>query len=345
MFFLAGLIGMMAVGSLTVLVTGTNDDLEGLGEPDADRDTDADLPPEPMSMALAEAAMQQGAAGLQLFNPLPPMSAEPGLMIEAGDDDDDLLGSAADDFIDAGAGLDSVDGRAGDDLLWGGPDDDAILGGPDQDTLHGDTGNDAMRGDTGNDVLFGHSGGDSLWGDAGADTLWGGLGQDMLDGGSGNDALHGREDGDVLNGGAGDDSLFGGDGADSLTGAEDAERDFLNGGRGDDHILAGSQDIVTAGDGADAIYLPDASAWAAPTQLLDFDPQEDRLVVLLEADEAAEPDITFASDTGNDGMAELRVNGHLTALIPADMVPDVTDIMILSQADAALVFPTLMRSG
>lgn len=336
MFFLAGLIGMMAVGSLTVLVTGTQDDLE---EAETEQDEDSeDTPPEQMSMTLAESVLPNAAAGLQLFSPLPPMSAEPGLVIEAGDDDDDLLGDQGDDFLDGGAGDDRLDGQAGDDMLWGGPDDDALMGGADQDTLHGEAGHDQMRGDAGNDQMFGNAGDDSLWGDAGDDTLWGGLGADVLQGGSGDDALHGREGSDRLVGGTGADSLFGGDGNDILTGwDDDAERDYLNGGRGDDHILAGAKDIVTGGLGADSIYLPETLDTAA--QLLDFDSAEDRLVVLLDGPDAAQADITFAPGPDNSGLTELRVNGQPMALLPGDQVPSLDEVMILSQADAALVFP------
>ncbi len=105
--------------------------------------------------------------------------------IGAGDQptagDDVILGTAADDVIDAGAGNDVVCGLNGNDQLRGGIGNDILLGGRGNDRLNGSAGDDALFGGRGKDRLLGKSGEDRLFGNPGSDVLVGGSGTDKCD--------------------------------------------------------------------------------------------------------------------------------------------------------------------
>ena len=91
-----------------------------------------------------------------------------------------LVGTGADETINAGEGNDRVAGRAGNDTIDGEGGNDVIAGGD---------GNDLVRGSEGDDRLSGGAGNDTLEGGEGADTLWGGTGDDSLSGGEGADSF------------------------------------------------------------------------------------------------------------------------------------------------------------
>ncbi len=149
---------------------------------------------------------------------------------------DNLMGTAAADWMDGGAGNDRLYGRAGNDWLFGRAGND---------TLSGGTGNDDLSGGAGADTLIGGDGNDILVGDDGNDTLNGGAGNDILSGDEGSDTLHGDAGNDILTGGAGRDTLNGGAGNDIISGG--AGNDTLNGGAGDDVY------VFNRGDGEDTI--------------------------------------------------------------------------------------------
>jgi len=152
--------------------------------------------------------------------------------VDAGGDDDIVLGDAGKDTLNGGDGNDYLDGGVGDDKLWGdngndyldggdgndslrgGGQDDTLLGGGGSDQLQGGIGDDSLDGGTENDLLSGDDGNDTLLGGASDDELQGNAGNDSLDGGAGNDNLFGQEGDDTLDGGAGDDILQGGAGND-----------------------------------------------------------------------------------------------------------------------------------
>lgn len=96
--------------------------------------------------------------------------------------DDNILGDASNNLIDALAGNDTVNGNGGNDTLIGGLGNDVLLGAVGNDNLIGGEGNDVLGGDN-----FGGTGNDSLSGGAGDDKLNGGLGRDTLVGGAGSD--------------------------------------------------------------------------------------------------------------------------------------------------------------
>lgn len=82
-----------------------------------------------------------------------------------------LSGYNGDDLIRGQGGSDQLYGDRGRDVLFGGDQGDALYGGDDDDMLYGDAGNDSLFGDAGNDYVIGGAGNDWLVGGAGRDTF------------------------------------------------------------------------------------------------------------------------------------------------------------------------------
>lgn len=103
--------------------------------------------------------------------------------VNAGDDNDQVTGSSANDIIN---GEDSSENVGV-----------GLNGGPGNDTINGGAGiiGDIVNGDAGNDLLYG--------GTQGAETLSGGSGNDRLEGGDGNDVFNGGADLDRVTYGTG----------------------------------------------------------------------------------------------------------------------------------------------
>ena len=237
------------------------------------------------------------------------------------DEDVTLAGGAANDILTGEDGNDQISGDAGNDLLGGRAGDDVIDGGDGVDWMHGGEGADTMRGAEGTDDLHGEAGDDRLDGGDGNDSLSGDGGRDRLTAGAGDDGLVGGEGADVLRGGTGDDALqgglghdraMGGDGSDVVdgndgndvlwgdrAGQDDGAVDFLNGGNGDDDLHAGSGDYANGGAGADRFVVDDIAAGDPVAQIVDFDRQEDALVLLYDAAHHADPAVSIVTEAGS----------------------------------------------
>ncbi|MGD1881494.1 MAG: hypothetical protein ACFB11_04100 [Paracoccaceae bacterium] len=190
-----------------------------------------------------------------------------------------ILGTAANDTMEATTFADNINGLGGADTINGMDGSDTISGGAGNDHLTGGSSNadlrDLIRGGDGNDVINGGFGNDELRGDAGNDTIEGGFGVDTVIGGTGND---------VLTGSAYSDLIFGGDGS-----------DFINGGFGFDR--------VNGGNGADRFYHAGAVGHAADW-IQDFDPTEGDVLRYGGAAGANDFQVNFA-DTENAGSADI----------------------------------------
>lgn len=103
--------------------------------------------------------------------------------------DDLVVGDAADNWFDLGAGNDIAFGDAGADTLLGGSGLDQLSGGDGDDWLDGGSESDQIDAGPGNDRVLGG---------AGDDTLAGGDGDDRIDPGSGNDRVSFGAGADVL---------------------------------------------------------------------------------------------------------------------------------------------------
>ncbi|MEC3863345.1 calcium-binding protein [Mesobacterium sp. TK19101] len=330
MLWLTGLMGMMVLGSFAAVVLPVPEVEEDEAETDMAEDGGQALAQDPdIPFALPSIFSHDGP-----INADPVRPADPALSL--------LSGGEGVDFLQGGNGQDMLLGQSGGDELRGGDGDDSLWGGDGDDTLHGEAEDDALWGDTGDDSLLGHDGDDGLDGGDGQDTLWGGLGDDTLTGGSGDDALHGREGADVMDGGAGADTLFGGDGDDLLLGRllgdQGGDVDFLNGGDGADTLVAGAGDILTGGDGTDEFVVgewgddPDDDT---PAQFTDFDPDEDRMVVVYDDSTDAEPEVDLRPNAEDPALVDLVVNGAVLSTLAQADAPSLDSIVLLGQSSAA----------
>jgi Ca2+-binding RTX toxin-like protein len=321
MFWLAGLLGLMAVGSVIFL---ENED--GI---DTDDEYGDDLLPDPDT--------GNHGAGFVHIAPVPviadidPTDLADDLILPGTDLAETLTGGAGDDQIGGYDGDDLVLGAGGDDDLHGDGGDDTLAGGDGKDTLHGEDGDDDLDGDADDDRLFGHMGDDTLAGGDGDDTLHGGQGRDSLAGGDGDDAVHGNDGDDSLTGGDGADTLFGSFGDDTLSGMDDDDTDYLNGGDGNDWLLAGGGDIVTGGAGADNIVLGDWLAGADAVDLIDFDPTEDQLVVLWDLTGDPDPQIEIRTDADNPTLSHIVLDGVEIASVNTPDGLTAADILLVER--------------
>jgi Ca2+-binding RTX toxin-like protein len=185
----------------------------------------------------------------------------------------EIIGTAASDVLNGGAGDDKISGLAGNDTLNGGAGVDELDGGAGNDRMAGGASDDIYIVDSANDVVVeaANQGFDSVLssvdhtlaanvedlaflgvgnlsgvGNALRNKMTGNLGQNHLDGGAGNDELFGVDGDDLLIGGTGNDHHDGGSGDDTM-----------QGGLGNDSYIvrsAGDQVIEAAGQGTDLIF-------------------------------------------------------------------------------------------
>jgi hypothetical protein len=189
-------------------------------------------------------------------------------VIAAGAGPDTIRASLGDDRVCAGGGNDTVYGAAGDDRIDGGIGDDVVFGLAGNDAVSGGLGDDELTGGLGDDRLFGHAeavalsnaaedGNDRMNGDGGDDELHGGGGDDRLTGDAptdvaGSDDLRGDGGNDTLAGSRGNDALDGGFGEDALDGGGGEDR--LSGGFGNDGLRGGTEsDVLGGGAGRDRL--------------------------------------------------------------------------------------------
>ncbi len=299
MLFIAGLMGLFAVGTAAMLDFDDNDD-------DTEESNSGDL---------TENDTETGHAVTGLDALTAPEASDSFDGQTGTPADDEIVSREGTDWIAAYDGDDVVSGNDGQEALNGYGGDDTISGGAGDDTLIGEDGDDTLSGDSGHDHLTGGEGNDSLSGGVEDDTLIGSGGDDTLAGGSGNDALSGGLGNDHLSGGAGADTLFGGHGNDVIDGMggedDSPEMDFLNGGDGDDTIFAGFGDIVTTGQGQDDVVLSSDGTDAPPVEIMDFDPDQDRLILYWDSATLGAPILSFEIDDTGDGV--LLANGSVVA--------------------------------
>jgi Ca2+-binding RTX toxin-like protein len=108
------------------------------------------------------------------------------------------------------------------------------------------------------------------------------------------DFMTGGDDADWINGAAGDDTIDGGAGA-----------DMIFGGAGDDALLLGAGDHATGDAGADAYTLNDYRAGDLPAVIADYAPDEDRIVLIYDADLHPEPIVQTEAIEGTQDVSVL----------------------------------------
>ena len=156
------------------------------------------------------------------------------------------------------------------DVILGVAAEDVIIGGGGNDTIYGGADDDSIEGD-GTQPAGGVSayGNDAIFADSGNDPVSGGGGADTIDGGTGNDSLSGDKGDDSISGGTGDDTLFGGNGSDTLNG--DDGDDVINGESGDDIITVGVGDVADGGCAADTFNLDFAQTSTSASSTVTID--------------------------------------------------------------------------
>ncbi|MGR3678803.1 MAG: calcium-binding protein [Paracoccaceae bacterium] len=331
MLWLAGLLGLMAVGgaAMSDIVLDNTDD-------ETDADSGSDMKRNAVEDAEPEATMGDLLSGLTVDTVT---GTNHGDVLSGKDTDSNIHGDGGDDQINGYGGDDTLTGGDGDDVLTGEDGDDVLHGQDGADTLHGAEGDDTLSGGENGDQMFGHNGADLIEGGAGNDTGHGGQGDDSLVGRSGDDALHGNAGNDSLAGGDGADTLFGGFGDDLITDSS-VEADYLNGGDGADTIFAGVGDIVTAGAGNDTVLLTSQTATdvdtnSAPTILMDFDQVEDRLLMIMDPGGEDVPEVALQPDDDTPGLQHILVNGAAVASVHGAEGLTLDDILLVDPATAA----------
>ncbi len=206
-----------------------------------------------------------------------------------------------------GDGADKIAGADGDDEIYGGGGNDLLLGKQGDDTLVGNTGDDWLIGSQGNDALDGGARDDILVGGPGADSLIGGDGNDFV------------ESANVVN----DDRLeSSAEGASSLSQiafsydlpSDSDQADVVDLGAGDDTVVAGDNDTITGGPGADEFALGDWVQGGNPVEITDFDIAEDIISIAL-ADGGPSPEIEVETDPAT-GVKTVYADGQPIAVLP-----------------------------
>ncbi|SNS98574.1 calcium-binding protein [Antarctobacter heliothermus] len=352
MFFLTGLLGMMAIGSFAFFSIGSaDDDLES--EDGFDPMEDAEVSGDPDDDLFQSHTETDPADAL----PDDPVGKQPATddsvptVDRAQTDPDDV---APEDVYEDVYG-DAFSGTDGDDLIFGTEADEMIGGSDGGDTLDGGDGDDTLEGQNGPDDLYGGNGADTLSGGTGHDTLHGGAGGDLLRGGTGDDALHGRSGDDTLLGDRGQDTMFGGDGDDLISGVrlngdgvDIDQRDYLNGGDGDDTVVAGDDDIVSLGAGADVLVLGE---WMTETgaEILDYDDDEDQLMVVYnDALHGDAPDLDMRPNATNPSLTDILLGDDVLATLPTEDAPDLSNVVLIAEsalADLGLEDAAIRHAG
>ncbi len=372
MLLLAGLMGVMAIGATAFFgMTGDEDDQDILPQDmaetgaegadasgqtgdgtsimdvatsddpdDAVQDPPSDSEPpdsETVNADLSGSGDGDASTGEDTFET---SEGSAGERIVAGtDQDDSIAGTGRVDLINGYEGDDTISGGDSGDELFGRDGEDHLSGDDGDDTLNGDRGDDTLLGGAGQDLLNGHGDDDAMYGGADADTLFGGEGEDSLDGGDGDDVLHGSLGDDNLTGGDGADTVFGGWGDDTISGIEQDEsgadtddRDYLNGGGGDDVILAGADDIVTTGEGADRIILGDWLNEDHQAEILDFSNDEDALMIVYDDTGEDVPEVSFEVDDEDPGKQYIVFNGERIAVVNHALALSQSHVTLIGQS-------------
>ena len=315
MLWLAGLMGLMAMGAAAYVDVGTYD-----------LEDDDSLPDEDPSAPQRSANILLGTEGSDA--------------VSGSEAPDRIAARAGDDLVAAGDGDDEVHGEEGNDLLDGEDGADSLKGGDGSDLMLGGTGGDDLTGQNDDDFLLGGAGDDSLNGSDGNDLLSGGDGDDTLSGGLGQDVLHGGAGADLLFGGAGDDTLIGIE----PDGADDQTVDHLNGGGADDVIVAGSGDMIHGGRGNDDVVLRDWLENGAAAQISDFTAEEDSLLFVW--DDAPEgstaPEVQVLADPGNAGQLQVWLGEEVVAQVRGGQMLDTAEIALVPLSAAKAL--DLMRA-
>jgi Ca2+-binding RTX toxin-like protein len=186
-------------------------------------------------------------------------------LIEAGDDRDEITALGGNDEIHGQAGHDTIDGGEGTDLLLGGAGDDTLLFSLGGDTYDGGAGYDHLRFQTAITLtvdIATESYVVTTTNSSGAQVTEFGIWQNIesIGGGPGNDFITGDASArNHIGGGEGDDFIVSGAGDDKLGGG--MGHDIIYGGLGDDSISGSSGEDQMFGEGGNDVLEGRDDGW------------------------------------------------------------------------------------
>jgi len=253
---------------------------------------------------------------------------------------DTLIGGELNDIFVGGSGADIIDGGLGSDTAEYANSSAAVFVQLDAAGVTTGIGGDAAGDQLSNiervigsaygDTLYGSSADNRLEGRAGDDLLRGGLGADRLAGGDGFDTadystssaaisiglVYSIDPNAVTTGTGGDaqgdqlseiEAVIGSAFNDTIVGSVIAN--LLNGGDGDDLLHLMGADMATGGAGADRFDIQGSGGTIA-----DFNPEDDRLVVVYDPELHPDPQISVSDDGADalvllDGQELARISG------------------------------------
>ncbi|MFC6636428.1 hypothetical protein [Sulfitobacter sediminilitoris] len=114
------------------------------------------------------------------------------------------------------------------------------------------------------------------------------------------------------------------------------EADFLNGGGGDDVIVAGQNDQVHGGSGADQIVLGDWIENGASAAISDFEPEDDSLLFVWDDSdtEAEVPEIAVRPDPDHAGQLQVWMGDQVLAQVSGQSELSTADIALIPLSSA-----------
>jgi hypothetical protein len=115
--------------------------------------------------------------------------------------------------------------------------------------------------------------------------------------------------------------------------------DFLDGGNGDDPIIAGQDNSVHNGDGADQIVLGDWISAGHNAEITGFSVAEDSLLFIWDdtAPNSAEPRVTLMPDPDNAGQFQVVMEDQIIAQVSGDEDLGDTDFALIALSDAGTI--------
>ncbi|MBP0481538.1 hypothetical protein [Sagittula salina] len=330
MFFLAGLLGMMALGSVVIASTGSAE---------AEDVEDGVVP----STALRAGAGGDGAGAVLIdLNPAEPPKAE------AGEETDGDTGLDSDWHSDWDSDWDSgqVSGQGAASAVSGEPGSlfarlglINLLGGSADLTAGASAGaspdGPATVLDEAGPAAFGVDAPDVL-----ADTRI-----TDLRGGPGEDPPQVSDVANTMAGGAGPDGSFDGRDGNVLSTVERAAdgedtdgKDFANVGDSHDTITAGMSGVAHAVAGADMAVQgrENALVVAGPSGVADFDRAEDQLLIVYDdSGGAAEPELEIRISATDPAMSEIVLDGLVLTVLPTQDAPALDALVLVGESVAA----------